>query len=122
MANGLTPIRRVVAGSDERGHSKVMWDGPAPNSHEASMGSGRGHTDLWVWNECPVPLAGTGDDGNLKYTFAGPPEGGHCRVVLIRPKPADYDAAKDKDIVPDHPPKLRPGSRGTWDRGGNNSY
>ena len=122
MTSGLTPIRRVVTGNDERGRSKVAWDGPAPNSHEASMGSGRGHTDLWVWNECPAPLAGSGDDGNMKYVFAGPPEGGHCRVVQIRPKPADYDAAKDRDVVPGHPPKLRPGSRGTWDRGGNNSY
>jgi hypothetical protein len=34
MAVGLTPIRRVVTGNDERGRSKVTWDGPAPNSHE----------------------------------------------------------------------------------------
>jgi len=122
MAVGLTPIRRVVTGYDERGRSKVTWDGPAPNSHEGSMSPGRGHTDLWVWNECPVPLSGTADDGNMKYVFAGPGEGGHCRVVQIRPKPADYDPAKDRDLVPDHPPKLRPGSRGTWDRGGSNSY
>jgi quercetin dioxygenase-like cupin family protein len=122
MASGLTPIRRVVTGNDERGHSKVVWDGPAPNSHEASMGSGRGHTDLWVWNECPAPLSGAADDGNLKYTFAGPPEGGHCRVVQIRPRPADYDPAQDKEVVAPHPPKPRPNSRGTSDRGGNNSY
>jgi uncharacterized cupin superfamily protein len=122
MANGLTPIRRVVTGNDERGRSKVAWDGPAPNSHEASMSPGRGHTDLWVWNECPAPLSGATDDGNMKYVFAGPEAGGHCRVVQVRPKPADYDAAKDKDVVPAHPSKLRPGSRGTWDRGGNNSY
>jgi len=49
MATGLTPIRRVVTGNDARGHSKVVWDGPASNTHEASMGAGRGHTDLWVW-------------------------------------------------------------------------
>ena len=122
MASGMKPIRRVVTGNDERGHSKVAWDGPAPNSHEASMGTGRGHTDLWVWNECPAPLAGMSDDGNLKYAFAGPPEGGHCRVVQIRPRPADYDAAKDREAVAPHPSKPRPNSRGTWDRGGNNAY
>jgi len=122
MATGLTPIRRVVTGSDARGRSKVVWDGPAPNAHEASMGSGRGHTDLWVWNESPAPLTGEHDDGNLNYVFSGPPEGGHFRVVQARPLPADYDAAKDKEAVPRHPPKLRPGSRGTWDRGGNNAY
>lgn len=119
---GLKPIRRVVTGNDERGRSKVMWDGPAPNSHEASMGSGRGHTDLWVWNEAPAPLAGTNDDGNLKYAFCGPANGGHFRVVQARPRPGDYDPAKDSDLVAPHPPKLRPGGRGTWDRGGNNAY
>jgi len=122
MAGGLTPIRRVVTGNDARGHSKILWDGPAPNAHEASMGSGRGHTDFWVWNETPAPLSGENDDGNLKYVFSGPPEGGHFRVVQARPLPAGYDAAKDKEAVPVHPSKLRPGSRGTWDRGGNNAY
>ena len=77
----LTPIRRVVTGNDARGRSQVIWDGPAPNAHEASMGSGRGHTDLWVWNECPAPLSGSDDAGNLPYVFSGPAEGGHEILV-----------------------------------------
>lgn len=122
MASGLTPIRRVVTGNDERGHSRVLWDGPAPNAHEASMGSGRGHTDLWVWNETPAPLSGQGDDGNLPYTFCGPPAGGHLRIVQAAPRPAGYDAKTDRQAVAPHPPKLRPGGRAVWDRGGNNAY
>jgi mannose-6-phosphate isomerase-like protein (cupin superfamily) len=122
MAGGLKPIRRVVTGNDSRGRSKVVWDGPAPNAHEASMGAGRGHTDLWVWNETPAPLTGENDDGNLPYTFAGPPEGGHFRVVQSLSRPADYDPARDRDAVAVHAPKPRPGSRGTWDRGGNNLF
>jgi len=118
----LTPIRRVVTGNDARGHSKVVWDGPAPNTHEASMGAGRGHTDLWVWTDTPVPLSGDYDDGKLQYAFCGPPEGGHLRVVESRPRPLDYDPAKDKSVVPAHPPKPRSASRGTWDRGGGNAY
>lgn len=120
--SALTPIRRVVTGNDARGHSRVVWDGPAPNAHAASMALGRGHTDLWVWNETPVPLSGGSDDGNLKYVFSGPPEGGHLRVVQSRPRPADYDPAKDGEVVPHHGIKLRPNSRGVWDRGGNNAY
>lgn len=119
---GLKPIRRVVTGNDARGHSKVVWDGPAPNVHEASMGAGRGHTDLWVWNENPAPLAGESDDGNLGYVFPGPDNGGHLRVVHAPPRPANYDPAKDKDAVPAHRPKLRPGMTRTWDRGGNNAF
>ena len=122
MAGGLKPIRRVVTGNDARGRSKVMWDGPAPNAHEASMGTGRGHVDLWVWNESPVPLSRDNDDGNLEYVFAGPAEGGHFRVVQARPRPASYDPKKDKSAVAPHPPRPRPDSRGTWDRGGNNAY
>ena len=75
MAEGLKPIRRVVTGNDERGRSKVVWDGPAPNAHPVSMGVGRGHTDLWVWNETPPPLSGDQDAGNLPYDFPGPPNG-----------------------------------------------
>lgn len=122
MAEGLTPIRRVVTGNDPRGRSKVIWDGPAPNAHVASMGSGRGHTDIWVWNESPVPLSGENDDGNLAYTFSGPPNGGHFRVVQAGAKPADYDPAKDKALVAPHPPKARAGGRGVWDRGGDDAF
>jgi len=124
MTSSLTPIRRVVTGNDERGRSKVVWDGPAPNAHEASLGSGsgRGHTDLWVWNEAPAPLAGTTDDGNLGYTFPGPDDGGHFRVVHAPARAANYDPTKDKDLVAPHPPKLRAGLTRTWDRGGNSAF
>lgn len=121
MATGLRPIRRVVTTNDEHGRSKVLWDGPAPNVHEASMGAGRGHTDLWVWNN-PLPaISGEVDAGQLRYDFPGPVNGGHFRVVQSRGRPDHYDAARDPDFVASHPPKLRPPSR-TWDRGGNNAF
>jgi quercetin dioxygenase-like cupin family protein len=118
---GLKPIRRVVTGNDERGKSKVVWDGPAPATHEASMGSGRGHIDFWVWNESPAPLSGTSDDGNLPYDFPGPPKGGHLRMVQGVGCAADYDPAKDTLIEPSHAPKEHPLGR-RWDRGGTNAY
>jgi uncharacterized cupin superfamily protein len=121
MAGALKPIRRVVTGNDERGRSKVVWDGPAPNAHETSMGAGRGHTDLWVWSETPAPLAGEADAGDFKYDFPGPTLGGHFRVVQARGRPADYDASRDPDIVPFHAPKVRPAGR-AWDRGGNSYF
>ncbi|HEV7801893.1 MAG TPA: cupin domain-containing protein [Burkholderiales bacterium] len=121
MAGGLKPLRRVVTGTDENGKSKIAWDGPAPNAHETSMGSGRGHTDLWAWDSAAASLARKSDDGNAPYDFPGPPGGGHLRVVQARGRLADYDAAKDPDLVPSHPPKERALPR-TWDRGGNNAY
>ena len=83
--SSLPPIRRVVTGNDAQGRSKIVWDGPAPNSHESSPGSGRGHTDIWVWEETPLPINGAGDDGNLKYVFAGPPGGGGAGARKLRP-------------------------------------
>ena len=120
--SSLTPIRRVVTGNDAQGRSKIAWDGPAPNSHEASLGSGRGHTDIWVWHETPLPINGANDDGNLNYIFSGPHGGGHFRVVQARAKPADYERAKDPDVIAPHSPKQRAGGQGLWDRGGNSLY
>lgn len=121
MSN-LTPIRRVVTGKDAQGRSKVQWDGPAPNTHEGSLGSGRGHTDLWVWHETPLPINSPTDDGNLPYLFSGPVGGGHFRVVQARALPPGYDRAKDPEVVAPHPPKPRVPGNGLWDRGGNSLY
>ncbi len=118
----LKPIRRLVAGNNSAGNSTVLIDGAAPNSHPSSMSAGRGHTDLWVWNDSPMALGGTSDDSLLKYRFPGEPRGGHLRVVQSVARPADYDPAKDPEVVPHHPPKLRAGTTGTWDRGGNSLY
>jgi mannose-6-phosphate isomerase-like protein (cupin superfamily) len=118
---GLIPIRRVVTGNDARGKSMVVWDGPAPAVHEASMGAGRGHTDLWVWTESPAPLSGENDDGHLPYDFPGPRGGGHWRVVQGVGRRADYDPAQDDQIVEPHEPREHPLGR-RWDRGGMNAY
>ncbi len=121
MTGGLKPLRRVVTGIDEQGRSKIAWDGPAPNAHETSMGSGRGHTDLWVWDTAAASVARKTDDGDAPYDFPGPGGGGHLRVVQARGRLPGYDAAKDPDLVRSHPPKERALPR-TWDRGGNNAF
>lgn len=122
MASSLKPLRRVVTGNDERGRSKVVWDGPAPNAHESSMGSSKGHTDLWIWNATPAPLADAADPGSGSYEFPCPPDGGHLRVVQGASRSAGYDAAKDPDTVAPHPPKPRHEGARVWDRGGNNQF
>jgi uncharacterized cupin superfamily protein len=118
----LKKIRRLVAGRNAQGQTEILFDGAAPNAHPSSMSAGRGHTDLWVWTDAPIPLSGSADEGNQKYAFPGVPRGGHLRVVQSVGRPADYDPAKDPEVVPDHPSKLRPGTTGTWDRGGNSLY
>ena len=126
MAQGLTPIRRVVTGQDARGRSRIVWDGPAPNIHDYAAqktphGSGRGWTDLWVFDECPAPLSGDSDDGNKSYPFPAAATGAHLRIVQYQAPRPGYDAAQDPDVVPPHAPKKRAVGQ-TWDRGGRDSF
>ncbi|OFZ98852.1 MAG: hypothetical protein A3H35_09540 [Betaproteobacteria bacterium RIFCSPLOWO2_02_FULL_62_17] len=114
-------IRRVVTGIDERGRSKVLWDSPAPNSRSMDGSAASLLSDIWVWAESPAPLYGERDDGNMKYDFPGPPEGGHVRVIRSSGRPENYDPAKDQNAVAMHDPKPLPSGR-TWDRGGRNAF
>jgi mannose-6-phosphate isomerase-like protein (cupin superfamily) len=116
----LTPIRRVVTGNDERGRSKVVWDGPSPGAHETQLPGaggkieGRGHTDFWVWRQTPAPLDGTEDSGKWDDEFPCPVGGGHLRVVHWLAKTAES---------PPNAPYQAPEAHGrTWDRGGGNHY
>jgi quercetin dioxygenase-like cupin family protein len=121
MTDPLKPIRRVVAGHDERGRSVVAMDGPAPNTSAPSMGSGRRYTDLWVWEQAPLSLSDPSDGGNIPYDFPGPADGGHLRVVQAHTVSPDFNNAEDSESVALHEPRLRPPGR-MWDRGGNNAY
>jgi uncharacterized cupin superfamily protein len=115
----MTPIRRVVTGTDGDGRSKIVWDGPAPN--DATLASRTHCTNLWVWDRAPLPLSGDRDEGDTPYEFPGPRGGGHVRVVETLARQADYDPANDPDIHDFHEPTPRPSGR-SWDRGGKNSY
>jgi uncharacterized cupin superfamily protein len=121
MTVPITPIRRVVTGTDDRGRSRVVRDGPAPNARAGALASRTNNTDLWVWAEAPLPLSGERDDGDMAYEFPGPRGGGHVRVVETLPRQPDYDRAGDPDLHGDHEPTARPSGR-SWDRGGKNSY
>ena len=54
-------VRRVVVGNDAQGRSRVQWDSPAPNSRLMEPGMPSMVSDIWVWNETPVPLDGDDD-------------------------------------------------------------
>lgn len=120
MAEGIRPIRRVVTGSNAEGKSCVLYDSAAPSVHANRFKQGTGMTDIWLWEKCPVPIGGTRDDGHVAFHFEPPTNGGRLRVVESAPKPADYDAATDTYITPEHPPAKTEG--GTWERGRQNVY
>jgi uncharacterized cupin superfamily protein len=114
----LTPIRRVVTGNDERGRSKVIWDGPSPGVHESAVPR-KGHIDFWVWRETPMPLAGDEDPATWDDEFPGPSGGGHMRVINWLARAADPSQIPPR--VPPHAPKAAHGGR-SWSRGGGNDF
>lgn len=120
MSTGQKPIRRVVTGHDAQGRSCVIHDSAGPNTVPRADNPRAGMTDLWVYGTSPAPLAGTRDDGNLKYHFEPPHAGGHFRIVQGVKKPDDYDQSKDKGYVPLHEPKVR--DDGVLVRGGQSAY
>jgi hypothetical protein len=77
-------------------------------------------TDIWVWENCPAPISGERDDGDVPFHFEPPARGGRLRIVQSNAKPAVYDAATDTHITPEHPPRKTEG--GTWERGRQNLY
>jgi quercetin dioxygenase-like cupin family protein len=120
MAEGIKPIRRVVTGTDDRGRSRVLYDGPAPRVKASAFKKGTGMTDIWMYESSPAPLGGERDDGDLPFHFEPPENGGRLRIVQSDSRPAVYDPSRDEYITPEHPPRKTEG--GTWERGRQNLY
>lgn len=116
----IVPIRRVVTGTDVKGRSRVLYDGPAPNVNPGPIRPGTCMTDAWVYESIPAEIEGERDGGRLPFSFEPPETGGHLRIVQSPGRPDGYDPANDETAVPLHEPRQRKG--GTWDRGGANAY
>ena len=120
MNDGIKPVRRVVTGVDAQGRSKVLIDSAAPGVKANTFKKGTGMTDIWLWNECPAPIGGDQDDGDVEFHFEPPDTGGRLRIVQSDCKPPVYDPSTDKYITAEHAPNKTPG--GTWERGKQNLY
>jgi hypothetical protein len=120
MSHGIKPIRRVVTGNDAQGRSRVLFDSAAPGVKANTFKQGTGMTDIWLWENCPAPISGERDDGDVPFHFEPPDRGGRLRIVQSDCKPAVYDASTDTYITPEHPPRRTEG--GTWERGRQNLY
>src|SRR5688572_21280749 len=120
MAEGITPIRRVVTGNDADGRSRVIYDSAAPGVKESAFKKGTGMTDIWMFERSPAPLSGERDDGDLPFHFEPPEHGARLRIVQSDARPEQYDAASDKYVTAEHPPRRTEG--GTWERGRQNLY
>ena len=66
MTNAMKPIRRVVTGNDAQGRSRVLYDGPAPNTvpradNPRAGAIGVGHSSTFENRQRIGPLTALGD-------------------------------------------------------------
>jgi uncharacterized cupin superfamily protein len=83
------PIRRIVAGNDDRGIAVALSDGPSPDVRLDPARPGFASTRLWVQEATPAHAKGVRETLHLPHSLAPPPAGSVCRVVEYPPE-ADY--------------------------------
>jgi hypothetical protein len=82
------PIRRIVTGNDEQGHSRIIEDGPSPAACTIAERPGYRVTNLWATEGSPAKV----DGPDLVTTLQGvlPPKSGTVlRIIDIPPEPKD---------------------------------
>jgi len=82
----VKPIRRVVAGNDERGVAVALSDGTSPDVRLDPARPGFAATRLWVTSETPARVKGVRETLNLPHTLEPPKNGSVCRVVEFPPE------------------------------------
>ena len=82
----VKPIRRVVAGNDDRGVAVALSDGPSPDVRLDSARPGFASTRLWVTSETPARVTGIRETLHLPHTIEPPKNGSVCRVVEFPPE------------------------------------
>ena len=82
----VRPIRRVVAGNDDRGIAVVLRDGHSPDVRFDPARPGFAMTRLWVQEATPARARGIRETLQLPHTLEPPPEGSVCRAVEYPPE------------------------------------
>jgi mannose-6-phosphate isomerase-like protein (cupin superfamily) len=88
-------VRRLVTIDDERGRSRAIADGPAPDVRADPFQPGAMCSLIWATDRCPAPIssrpAPVGED------LAPPPAGSVCRIVTVPP-----DAGREPEMRQTH--------------------
>jgi uncharacterized cupin superfamily protein len=82
----VRPIRRIVAGNDDRGIAAVLSDGPSPDVRLDPARPGFAMTRLWVQETTPARARGLREALNLPHALEPPPTGSVCRAVEYPPE------------------------------------
>ena len=82
----VRPIRRIVAGNDDRGIAVALSDGPSPDVRLDPARPGFAMTRLWVQETTPARAKGIRETLHLPHTLEPPPGGSLCRAVEFPPE------------------------------------
>src|SRR5262245_19990392 len=82
----VKPIRRVVAGNEERGVAVALSDAPSPDVRLDPARPGFAATRLWVTDATPARVKGVRETLNLPHTIEPPKHGSVCRVIEFPPE------------------------------------
>lgn len=82
----VRPIRRIVAGNDDRGIAAVLSDGPSPDVRFDPARPGFAMTRLWVQETTPARARGVRETLHLPHTLEPAPHGSICRAVEYPPE------------------------------------
>lgn len=122
-AVGGGDVRRLVAGIDEQGRTRILNDGPAPR-RPIHGGTGLDMVDLWATDMVPPAFALDGSDPTLpphRY-FPGP---GGTRFMINRIASASRRRALAATATPDAGAAFFaqvPGMTDTFEAGGNGMH
>jgi len=82
----VRPIRRIVAGNDDRGIAVALSDGPSPDVRFDPARPGFAMTRLWVQDTTPARAKGIRETLQLPHTLEPPPRGSICRAIELPPE------------------------------------
>jgi mannose-6-phosphate isomerase-like protein (cupin superfamily) len=94
----VKPIRRVVAGNDERGVAVALSDAPSPDVRLDPARPGFAATRLWVSDQTPARVKGGRETLDLPHTIEPPKNGSVCRVIEFPPEGAYIKRVSAADV------------------------
>ncbi len=93
------PIRRIVAGEDDKGRAVALSDGPSPDIREDPARPGYAATRIWVTESTPAKVRGIKETLHLPHTIEPPKDGSVCRVVEFPPDKVWKNSVNESDVA-----------------------
>jgi quercetin dioxygenase-like cupin family protein len=84
----MKPVRRLVTADDERGRSRAIVDGPAPEVRTDPARPGYSSTRIWLTDRTPARIEPQFHHAPRTHTPIPPPGGSVCHIVEIPPDDA----------------------------------